>query len=573
MSDTTSSEHDARKARLMKIEDRGNDNNYHYWASCAKDRLEQLSLWKYIEGPDSVAPTIPKLVKTYEYDALLATTVEARVKARMLGNEKEYEEAVKKALPWRIGDLSARTLLKEAIPAHRAPAISLCTTAKEIWIALREEFAPANETQAATLHQKILAYVCTADLDVQKWLDNVRNMYYFLVRSAPDRMTDEEFARTIANLLPTNDEWRAFNTILNNEMTTRRQAEKPMRSSEVIQRIKAEDWSHRRDDPEIFPQIHSLEAMRKRGAPVVNLNNADPKRLDKWCANNNCAKRKGHTIEECFAYGGGRCGQYPDWWTWRRDIHLPPNQRSAAPKSNPVQNRPVQHRANVTEVDAVPEISTADSPAEATETLAQDDAYYAFNSIINDPVNNLTCHTMALQSSSTCSTQVYHDSGANRHIFFAREHFDNYRTIKPLTVKGFGSSLSIDAVGVGDVHLRADCNGRTSWVKLSDVLHVPSARLNLVSQGCLERRGMESRSANGTMVLSHRGTEIMVGRLQANNLFMFDAVPVSRDLRNRISPPSLASRLSKMSVKPAVFRAGARRSESRRKVTRGFYTA
>ena len=49
-------EADARKVRLIKIEDNGNDNNYNYWASCAKDRLEQLRLWKYIEGPESEPP-------------------------------------------------------------------------------------------------------------------------------------------------------------------------------------------------------------------------------------------------------------------------------------------------------------------------------------------------------------------------------------------------------------------------------------------------------------------------------------------------------------------------------------
>lgn len=56
-------EHDARRAHLMKIDDRGNTNNYHYWASCTMDKLEQLDLWKFISGPESTPPIVPTLVK------------------------------------------------------------------------------------------------------------------------------------------------------------------------------------------------------------------------------------------------------------------------------------------------------------------------------------------------------------------------------------------------------------------------------------------------------------------------------------------------------------------------------
>ncbi|KAI0082957.1 hypothetical protein BDY19DRAFT_875209, partial [Irpex rosettiformis] len=76
-------------------------------------------------------------------------------------------------------------------------------------------------------------------------------------------------------------------------------------------------------------------------------------------------------------------------------------------------------------------------------------------------------------------------------------------------VKGFGSELSTAAIGVGTVVIQTTCNGTTSSLRLSDVLHVPNARLNLISQGCLERKGVSLRSTGGKMVLSIRGNDVL----------------------------------------------------------------
>ena len=164
---------------------------------------------------------------------------------------------------------------------------------------------------------------------------------------------------------------------------------------------------------------------------------------------------------------------------------------------------------------------------------------------MDDPEQHITCNTIAFQASAADSLKIFHDSGANRHIFFDRTHFDNYRTIPPLTINGFGSSVSSAAIGVGDIFLHAKCNGKTSTIKLSEVLHVPSARMNLVSQGCLERRGVSSRSKDGRMTLTMNHADILTGNLQHNNLFLLDATPVSRNLADRILPSiSLADRIA-----------------------------
>ncbi|KAI0082956.1 hypothetical protein BDY19DRAFT_901237, partial [Irpex rosettiformis] len=225
----------------MKLEDADDNNNYDHWASCVKTRLQQLKLWQYIEGHNSDPPKILALVERHEYEAVMASDGATKVMAVMPGNEAEVVLARKEAEPWYDGDLATRALLQEAIPAHKGTIIDHAKSAKELWVALQEDYCPANKTRAATIHQKILSYVCTPDLDITKWLDNVRALYYQLVRQASDRMSDTKFASTIANLIPNTDKWCPFCTLLTHDMTKARQTGHPMQSSEIIQRIKAED--------------------------------------------------------------------------------------------------------------------------------------------------------------------------------------------------------------------------------------------------------------------------------------------------------------------------------------------
>jgi hypothetical protein len=45
------------------------------------------------------------------------------------------------------------------------------------------------------------------------------------------------------------------------------------------------------------------------------------------CENKTYCGKKGHRAKDCFAYGGGLAGQYPDWWKGPRNIHLHPSER------------------------------------------------------------------------------------------------------------------------------------------------------------------------------------------------------------------------------------------------------
>lgn len=72
MSDTSTEKE--FKIELIKIKEEGDTNNYGEFKAKAKLKLLDLELWKYIDGPSSVPPAIPALVKRKDIEARDAQT-------------------------------------------------------------------------------------------------------------------------------------------------------------------------------------------------------------------------------------------------------------------------------------------------------------------------------------------------------------------------------------------------------------------------------------------------------------------------------------------------------------------
>lgn len=294
--------------------------------------------------------------------------------------------------------------------------------------------------------------------------------------------------------------------------------------------IREEYWlqqSHRPKAVSQYLQANVGTAPRKRSISVASAAAEEPpaKRFHR-----HCQRPRGHTKAECFAYGGDRVGQYPEWFRGPRNIHLPSSERNGSAQTGG------QFSANVATANsqtANSQTITSDT-IEASTALSQEHHFYALNTTSE---GNVICHSEAIVSNSAdrASPHCYHDSGANRHIFFDRGLFRNYREIEPIAVKAFGSTLTTSATGVGSIVFETSCNGNKSTIELSNVLHVPGARLNLISQGCLERHGIHCRSVNGNMVLSYEGREIVSGALLPNNLYRLRMVPIRTELKDRIS--------------------------------------
>lgn len=519
MSDPTAKTDNPRmKNDLPILKDNEDINNFADWEWKMQIELEHLKVWKYIEGPKSRGPpAIPALVETKR--------VRIGLTPRILitkGNEDEVEAAKTAREAWMQGDLTARRALAAVIPATKGPAIKHVKSAREIWKTLQAEYRPVNAVRAQTLYQMIHKLQCPPTRSVKEWVDEIRG-YYSELRDQDYRlMSDARFASHLVASLPVIDVWRPFIHHLRSKMIKREKKGKPpLTSAYVIERIREENDNIRASDPNVITEVYGIQVPKPKRKPegdagsIIGVADASANKRAKTllrCANMHC-KRRGHLKEDCFAYGGGKVGEYPDWWIGPKNLHLPPNARTS--------------RANTA--------TATNDNLTANAVLAQEGGVLVL--VTEMTSTDVRCTNAALENSTLPKDHLkfYHDSGANRHIAFERALFHNYKSIAPLNVNGFDNSVHSSAVGMGDLIFDTKYDGRSRTLRLSNVLHVPSARLNLISQGCLERKGIACRSGNGQLVLTTHGYDILRGSLGANNLFLLDVTPVLASLKDRIS--------------------------------------
>ncbi|KAI0771438.1 hypothetical protein BC629DRAFT_1291759, partial [Irpex lacteus] len=216
----------ASERRILNLSDDGEKNDYNSWAVKARNKLDELDYWKYIEGPDSVPPTIPGL----------RVTTRSRI-----GNELAIKKAEEAAKPWRKGDKTAKSLIVQATPNHKVHIIANCQTAKEAWEALRNEYAAPNRLKAITLAQTIMSFKCDAEsMDVKGWTEKMRSLYIQLTDLDDRAITDRAFATYLSTLLPSNASWRAFNRTLREKITQAEDNGNPLTSTAVIALIREE---------------------------------------------------------------------------------------------------------------------------------------------------------------------------------------------------------------------------------------------------------------------------------------------------------------------------------------------
>ena len=103
------------------------------------------------------------------------------------------------------------------------------------------------------------------------------------------------------------------------------------------------------------------------------------------------------------------------------------------------------------------------------------------------------------------SDHCFYDSAANSHVFHDRTAFETYESIPPIAVKGFGEDLSVAAIGRGTVRLEGKHNNRIFPIILTNVLHIPRARVHLISGGEFTERNVIATIQRPVSFFSFRG--------------------------------------------------------------------
>jgi hypothetical protein len=221
----------------------------------------------------------------------------------------------------------------------------------------------------------------------------------------------------------------------------------------------------------------------------------------KVCDNTFCETPLGHVKDDCFSYGGGKAGKYPEGFRGRRDVHLAPEARIAARRKQALEGRGKAGDRFVGMAEY-----TEDGEAEVEEVFGRVEDSFAFMMTLReeeDDEDEIDMGEEVHVHAVVCSAQeqdnsVNHDTGASRHIFNRIEAFHDYSAFdSALTVHGFGTNLTTQAVGKGRIVMRATYDGAQRNFSISNALHIPTARCNLISGSRLDKKGVSTQTGNG----------------------------------------------------------------------------
>lgn len=547
--------------KLPKLTDDDSTNNYGEWKIESEVLLLGWDLLEYVSGPLSKPPQIPPLRQASTHKGFDEQTGAERIFI-VRGNAAEHAEKTKTAKPWMKKNNIALSKIFQAVSgSNQIHLLKGVRYASVAWDILRNHYQPQNSALANSKRGDVQSYRCTPDMDVGEWLTEIRHRYNALYDMAPEALSDHDFATTIINNLPQrNPEWRAFAKGLRQRVSQYKRMKPPqiITSGEVIDDIREELYFTAQDNPDTDTHVFTANSnpdkkSGKRPRPSDASSSSPSKRTrtsnsssssSKTCSNPNCG-RKGHDFSNCVAQGGGSEGKYRDDWRGPWNLHLPFSQRTKAnnvpPRSHPAFGRVIASRASQAAQAAVQanlanfndqkssvrahshDSTDPGSFTPSITTVDVQDPFYAFNSLtLEDPfVATLPVFTGDLPSTPIC----LYDSGANRHVFNDSDDFESYHVIQPLTVRGFGDNFSTPAVGRGDVRLRAQHGSRHSTILLTNVLHIPCARSNLISGTQLARHGVVATLTNHTLTLSLNGTPFVDGYVQ-HGMYHLNAKPI-----------------------------------------------
>ena len=172
-----------------------------------------------------------------------------------------------------------------------------------------------------------------------------------------------EFACHLVTMMPISDRWRYLHSELLNKVHS--MAPGTLNSSKILGKLRDEDEGIQasNDEPSVLMTaqtkfLHSKPSSKCPHDAEVNQSMPFTAPASKCahissklqCTNPHCPNlRSCHTIDNCFTFSGGKCGDYPLWWSGPRDIHLHPDKQSVETNSHSVGEK--RGSANIASTD------------------------------------------------------------------------------------------------------------------------------------------------------------------------------------------------------------------------------
>ena len=212
----------------------------------------------------------------------------------------------------------------------------------------------------------------------------------------------------------------------------------------------------------------------------------------------NC-KIKGHTSENCFAKGGGKEHQAPDWWKQKQEAKGKETKKMESANAAAESSSKPENHAYLT-VGLTDSVPPNDEDTALVITSGHNHEAYGVSP----------------------STDLIVDCGASSHFSPDKFKFINFETISPEPIRA-ADGHTFSAVGRGDliVTLLLKDGGNGPPIMLKRVYYAPKMAFTLVSVACLDKAGCSLTIEDGQCIIrSPRPFRTILGSVpRVDNLY------------------------------------------------------
>lgn len=290
----------------------------------------------------------------------------------------------------------------------------------------------------------------------------------------------------------------------------------------------------------IQKKIAVLVAQHITAHPITA--SATPIRQDRpVCTNPLCPRKVRHTIEWCWAKGGGGEGKAPQSWkdkygTSAAAVSLTYTTSAIGILTDPNPADLYVHHITGELGMSMSEASTVQTPdisinrqepsilnvkCHRGESISIDNDVPITTFLVSDPSKCTVCHGNV--SPLPLNPGTFLDSAASEHCWVSKSEFSQYDNIQgqrgSSAVAGTAGEFQIQ--GVGSVDVSSTVNGIIKSIHLTGVKHIPNFSNNLISVTTLDHLGYKGEWENRMLLFRALSGEIVMMGIQVGNLKIY----------------------------------------------------
>lgn len=418
-----------------------NGSNFHPWKKITKLVLVSSNLMGMLDGSEN---------KPDKRDGLLA-----------------YER-------WRIRDSKVKTQLAMNMVFELYNELDEDDeqSALELWEAVHTRFEHTSMMAQASAGARLRNLIMKNGTSMTDHIKELRKLKGEF-SNVGGRLEDQDWLTIIMHSLRKHKEWKHARMNAGNFKT----------AEEYINYLDIQERGGIGDESDNEESALASNSNSRNNNSNSNRNRNNNKKNDNLVCSN--CDRRGHTIEKCYAPGGGDTKNRPSWYKVRGDK---------------------DERANVatTSVDDIErQIANLQKQLSEKRGNSGESAKVALTAYI-EPVDSDDDRDFALATgrpSQLIGQSWIIDSGATSHMTNDKSNFKTYQAVSPISIETARRGDKIYAIGKGSVLTTMSYQDVECTITLEDVLYVPQLSYNLLSIAKATDRGLEVKMKGNTCLM------------------------------------------------------------------------